>query len=110
MSEGGSGTKAMQVCMWPGNEVMSLVCRQADHGIFSTWANSVQCQRLADVFTKLHVSGSSFSVLCIMYISMCTIYREPEFKPCLHGRMLQLIFLFVDVLCTSKCKEQCKSE
>ena len=61
MSEGGSGhkTKAMQVCMWPGNEVMILVCRQADYGIFSTWANSVQCQRLADVFTKLHVSGST---------------------------------------------------
>ena len=50
VAEGGLGTRlrsTMQVFyMWSGNEAMSLVCRQADEGNFSTWANSAQYQKL----------------------------------------------------------------
>ena len=66
VSEKSLGTRlrpTMQVFyMWTGKEAMSLVCRQANEDIFSTWVNSVQYQKLADVFTKLHVSDSRFSV------------------------------------------------
>ena len=64
VSERGLGTRLRPIMevfyMWSGNEVTSRVCRQANEGIL--YLGQLCTISKADIFTNLHVSGSTFSV------------------------------------------------